>query len=131
MGVRRQRRVALILAFWAIAIVTALLLYDVYGLDLYWYTILLSLLFMIAGQIISFGQIRIFFPFILFSKEDMSKYDVERISFFLGALTAILSCTILFISMSTSVLWIIVGVAIAIEGGAIYFSVAKRFRADV
>ena len=131
MVVKGRERVALVLCLlWAIVVATAFIISETYGLNLYWYTVLISLLLLIAGLAVLFGLIQLFFPFIFLPKEDLSVYNVEKISFVLGVPMAAVSCVIIFISMSVFVIWAIVGIAIAIEIGGIYVSVAKRFRAD-
>ena len=134
MAFEGQKRVALILTlFWVTALSAAYLIRETYGLDLYWYTILISLFFMVFGLAVSYGSgtllSLLLFPFI-WSKEDMLKYNVKKASVFLGSMYVAFSCTLLFVSMGRSVFWVILLAAVAAEVGAIYVLAAKRFRAD-
>ncbi|MDR3074512.1 MAG: hypothetical protein LBU30_00540 [Candidatus Methanoplasma sp.] len=132
MVAKGQKRTALVLGLvWAAMAAIAYTISEIYGLNLYWYTPFYSLLLILAGLIISFGHIRIFFPFIFMSTEDLSGYNVEKIASVLGILIAVLSYLLLFISMNAFVLWMIIIVCITVEILATYASVAKRFKADL
>ena len=100
------------------------------GQGTFWILIFVSLIFMALGLVIFFGQIGILFPFIFFSEEDMSEYNVEKISFILGILMVALSCMLTFVAASVFTLLILIPLAAALEILAFYTAAADRFKAN-
>jgi hypothetical protein len=131
-----QKTSVLILGlFWAASMISAYYIHVIYELNLYWYTVLGSVLFAAIGLLMSSGRSKffiylIFFPFIA-SEKDLLKYKVEKMSIVMGAYMMAVSCTLLFISMSMSVVWIITCVALAYVFTAAFVLVSKSFKADV
>ena len=120
MASKGQMMVALvIILLWAIAIITAYVL----DLDLHWFVVLLSLLFLILGWMVlfrGFQIIRLCFPFILASKEDLPAYDKERFSRVLGIPVLALSYVTIFVSVSIFMLLPIVGIVIVLNVSLLY-----------
>jgi len=136
MAAEGKKKAALLMClFWAMAAAAAYLLLDMQGRGLSLEVILSSLLFLIIGLVLSSGRARVllflfFFPIVM-TEEDMSKYDTEKVSLFMGAVLTAASCAILFISVSAFVMWIVVGIIVVIcISGSAYVLAAKRFRAD-
>ena len=130
-----RKKITLILTlFWVMALSAAYLIHETYGLDLHWYTVLISLFLTVFGLTLSYGSgtllSLLLFPFI-WSKEDLLRYDVKKASIFMGAMYVAFSCTLIFVSMGRSVFWAILIVAAAVEIGAVYVIAAKRFKADI
>ena len=120
---------------WATAMATSYLLYEARGFSPDWYiTVLVSLLFLVIGLTMASGRGRfliflIFWPFIM-TVECLSKYNVERVLFFMGAVFVAISCALLFIFVS-AVFWVIVCFTVVIYiSVCICVLVSKRFRAD-
>ena len=134
MVVEGQRKTALILSlFWAMAMATAYLFHEMYGLNLYWYTVVSSLLLLIIGLSLSYGRgefilFLTFFPIIM-TKECLYRYNVEKVSLVIGTFMVAMSCAFLFISMDSVVAWVILSIAIAYVFACIYVLISKRFRA--
>ena len=104
---------------WAIAVTTVYFL----GLDLHWFVVLLSLLFLILGWMVlfrGFQILRLSFPFVLVSKEDLPAYNKERFSLLLGIPVLALSYVTLFISVGIFMLLPIVGIAIVLTVATLY-----------
>jgi hypothetical protein len=104
---------------WVLAVTTAYFL----GLELHWFVVLLSLLFLILGWLVlfrGFQIIRLCFPFVLASKEDLPAYNKERFSRILGIPTVALSYVILFVSAGVLMLLPLLGIAIALQVAILY-----------
>jgi len=136
MAAEGKKKAALLMClFWTMAAAAAYLLLDMDGRDLSLEIFLFSLLFLILGLVLSTGKAQallflFFFPFVM-TKEDMAKYDTEKVSLFIGAVMTTVSCALLFISVSALLMWSAVGIIAAVSiGGTVYVLAAKRFRAD-
>jgi len=134
MAVEGKRKIASVLClFW---IVTAAISHFLHDTGLPSDLVLISFFFLILGLVISVGQFRFlicfFFPFIFMPKDDLSKYNVEKILSVLGAVIVVMSSVIFVLAFSTDLFAILVFVlvAAAAECVVIYTAVAKRFRAD-
>ena len=93
--------------------------------------IMFSLLVLILGLVIFFGQIRTISPFIFFSKEDLLRYNVRKISFLLGILVVVLSYVFTFATIGGFAFWIVMINAAAIAVGTFFTLVSKRFEANI
>jgi hypothetical protein len=141
MFVKERRKATLILCLlWAAVAIASFYLIEFTGTfeqdmfrgqETFWFMIVFSLLILILGLVIFFGQIKFFFPFIFFSKEDLLKYNVEKISFLLGILMVALSYVFTFITIGGLVFWIALIIALAIEVGALYAAASKKFEANI
>jgi len=132
MGAKGRGRVALAIgALWAAWVVASFYFFsEIQGQNMFWFDVFVSLLLMIGGLAVFFGHVRIFFPFIFMSKEELSQYNMERVSFTLGILIAFISYPLIFLTMGGFIIALaIVCVAVmAIEVGVFYVSAAKKFR---
>ncbi|MDR0778569.1 MAG: hypothetical protein LBE48_03925 [Methanomassiliicoccaceae archaeon] len=128
-----RRRLALILSLlWAITAAVAFCLLEIFERDLFWGTTFVSLFLLVIGVVTLFGNVRFFFPFTFLSKEDLSAYNIEKISFLLGILTVALSYASIFVALGGFLILMLVcvPVAAAVEILSLYCSAANRFRAD-
>jgi hypothetical protein len=135
MIVKGRGRHALILStLWALAAAASFYLTEpseAYLEDALWVMTLISLLLFIIGLAAFFGKIRVFFPYMLLSKKDLSVYNIKKISFILGLLMISVSyMAAFFITGGISVLVMIICLAVILEIGTFYTFVSKRFRAD-
>ena len=134
MFIKERWRIAFALGLlWAMCIaISFYLIPDMSGKNLLPGYAITSLFFICFGLIALFGEVRIFFPFIFMSKEDLLEYNVERISYALGVLTMAMAYAIIFLTLfSFEVgLVLIFAIAIIIEVVPIYASAAERFKAD-
>jgi len=141
MFVKERKKAALILCMlWAIVAAVSFYLIEfteILGQDLFrgqetfWFMIVCSLLIFILGLVIFFGQIKIFFPFIFFSKEDMLRYNVEKISFLLGILMVVTSYVLVFVIIGIFMLLVVLPIILAIEILSLYASASKKFEAKI
>ena len=65
-----------------------------------------------------------------FSKEDLLKNNVEKISFLLGILMVALSYVFAFITIGGFVFWIALVIALSIEVGALYAAASRKFETE-
>ena len=141
MFIKERRKVALFLCLlWVVIAAVSFYLIEFTGIfdqDLFrgqgtsWMGILFSLLILILGLVIFFGQIRILFPFIFFSKEDLSAYNIEKISSFLGILMIVFSYVMTFATIGGVAFWMLLIIAVAIEVLALYTSASKKFESNI
>jgi uncharacterized RDD family membrane protein YckC len=100
------------------------------GQKTFWIMIIFSLLILILGLVIFFGKISIIFPYIFLSEEDLSGYNVGKISFLLGILMVALSYVFTFVTIGKFAFWMALFIAAAIAVGAFYTLVSKKFEAN-
>jgi hypothetical protein len=130
MVTERQRKTALILSiFWATALMTAYMVSVTYELELNWIFVLISLLLLMVAMVTSLGYIGFFFPYCLL--DDRSEFNVEKIGLLLGPMMLMVSCILLFLSLDSILLLVLIGVAIPVECGGLYTCASKKFKADV
>jgi len=124
----RQKGAALILGlFWITALATAYLIFEP---GPHPPLVLISFAIMIFGLITLF-EIRVHVPFNFLSKEDLSKYNKEKVGLVLGIPSVLLSCVFLFFTMNFIVMFVVsVVVAITICMGAFCVYCMKSFKAD-
>ena len=102
-----------------------------FGQDPDWILVLILSLVMLLGLAVFLGEVRIYFPFIFMEKEDLSAYNVEKISFVLGILMIAASYPLVFMTMGGLTMVLVVCVAFAaMELAGVCVSVMDRFRAD-
>ena len=116
--------------FWAITLTTCFLATEIFDLNLDWFIVLISLLLLFLGVFTLFGHIGLYFPFIFMTKKDLTEYNIEKASFFLGTSMVILSCTLLLITVSVYFLVLVITVGIVMECGGIYVCASNKFKAD-
>ena len=141
MFIKERKKIALVLCLlWAVVASTSFYFIEftgTFGQDLYrgqetfWMMIMFSLLVLILGLVIFFGQIRTISPFIFFSKEDLLRYNVRKISFLLGILVVVLSYVFTFATIGGFAFWIVMINAAAIAVGTFFTLVSKRFEANI
>jgi hypothetical protein len=132
MSYEGREKICLILSIvWAMMVVIVCLISDMFGSDESWIFILASMLLMLFSFYILFGHIRMFSPFIFFTKKDMEEYNIERISLILGILMAAFSCTFIFLGVYF-VMWIpAFGIGLTVETISLYFCASNKYKAIV
>ena len=140
MFVKGREKIALALCLlWVIVATASFYLIEftgTFGQDLYrgqetfWMMIVCSLLLLILGLVIFFGQIRILPLFIFFSKEDLSRYNVRKISFLMGILVVALSYALTFVTIGRFAFLITIIICIAIIIGVFFTIASKRFETN-
>jgi hypothetical protein len=116
--------------FWAITLMMCFLTTEIFDLDPNWLIVLISLLPLFLGIFTLFGHIGLYFPFIFMTKKDLTEYNIEKASFFLGISMIIFSCTLLLITVSVYFLIFPISIGIVTECGGIYVCASNKFKAD-
>ena len=137
--IRERKRTALVLClFWSI--VVALSFYFIeytgtfeqdlfHGQETFWAMIAVSLLILVLGLVIFFGNIGMLFPFAFFSEKDMLQYNIEKISLLMGILMILMSYALTFATIGGIAFLILLVIAVAITVGGLYTVASKRFEA--
>ena len=127
-------RYALILClFWAVLVIISFhFASETRRDDEFWGLIATSSALMIVGLIMFFGEIRLVVPYIFMSKEELSEYNVEKVSFVLGITAAAISYPFIFADRYGfgTVMMMAFAAVILIEAITIYTAAAERFKAD-
>ena len=136
-NIKRRTAAFALFLIWMIAfIVSFYLISETNFQNEKWLVAVFSLLLFMIGMVAFFEQIRVFLllypPAAIYSVKDTTKYNVEKASFVLGILTAILSYAILFMLtgyMISVVALLVTLVVFAI--GVVFVFFSKKFRNDI
>jgi hypothetical protein len=126
----RYKTAPILCLLWLITAAASYHFVEFFDSSEFWSIMIISLFLLIYALVLFFGMIRAWFPFMVYSEEDMIKFNTEKISIILGIPLTAISCIFLFITSSVLVVIPIILIAVAMYIFALYASVAERFKVD-